>query len=408
MRRVVWALLIVSAAVGLAMLMRFNHGNVAVLWPPYRVDVSANLAVLILIAAFAAVHWLVVALSSAWRLPTRVREYRERRRRESALVSLRDGVLALFEGRFGRAERLAQSALVDTSLAGAASLVAARAAHRMGQVERRDRWLESARDEPGAWHAQLMTSAELALDDQRPEDALAALETLRAGNTRHLHALRLSLRAQELAQDWGGLLQTLTELEKRDAMPEPAIRGSKIRAYRALFAVPHDDAGELQRRYASLAAGDLAIDEVVEAAARAFVRIGRPVQAARAIERALDGRYSERLVALYAELDEVPARERLGNAERWRALHGDDAILLSALGRLCAVEGLWGKAEEFLLLAEHASPGPRAHLALARLYDAMGRTEEANRRFRLAASGGGWGDPTAPLVDQLSGETPVR
>ncbi len=387
MRRIVWALLVVSAAVGLAMLMRFNHGNVAVLWPPYRIDVSANLAVLVLIVAFVVLHWLLVALSGAWRLPTRVREYRERRRRESAIASLRDGLLALFEGRFGRAERLAQGALADASLAGAASLVAARAAHRMHQAERRDRWLGSARDEPDAWHAQLMTSAELALEDQRPDDALAALETLRAGGSRHLHAMRLSLRAYEQSQDWNALLRTLAELQKRDALPEAVIRGLKIRAYRTLFAAAAADPGELNKRYASLAPADLAIDEVVEAAAAAFLRAGRPEQAARAIERVLEGRYAERLVELYAELDPVPARERLANAEHWRARYGDDAALLRTLGTLCTTQALWGKAEEFLLLAEHADPGPRAHLALARLYESTGRTDEASRRFRLAALG---------------------
>ena len=59
MRRVIWSMLIVSAAVGLAMLMRFNHGNVAVLWPPYRVDVSVNFAVLMLVVAFVIVHLLL-------------------------------------------------------------------------------------------------------------------------------------------------------------------------------------------------------------------------------------------------------------------------------------------------------------------------------------------------------------
>ena len=41
MGRLVWILLIVSVAVGLSLLLQFNHGNVAVLWPPYRVDVRA-------------------------------------------------------------------------------------------------------------------------------------------------------------------------------------------------------------------------------------------------------------------------------------------------------------------------------------------------------------------------------
>ena len=52
MRRIIWSMLIVSAAVGLAMLMRLNHGNIAVLWPPYRIDFSVNLAMLVLVVAF--------------------------------------------------------------------------------------------------------------------------------------------------------------------------------------------------------------------------------------------------------------------------------------------------------------------------------------------------------------------
>ncbi len=385
MRRIVWALLIVSAAVGLAMLMRFNHGNVAVLWPPYRIDVSVNFAVLVLIVAFVVLHWVLLALSNALNLPTRVREYRERRRRETALAGLRDGVLALFEGRFGRAERLAQGALGDRSLAGVASLVAARAAHRMREAERRDRWLDAAREEPGAGHAQLMTSAELAVEDHRPGDAIAAIETLRAGGPRHIHALRIALRAHEQAENWPALLQALRQLEKRDALHPAAIHGMKIRAYRALFAARHDDAAAVQQLFASLGAADLAIDEVVEAAARAFAAAGRPEQAAKLIERTLETRFSEPLVALYASLDGVSARERLRHADRWRVRHGDNAVLLTTLGRLCTAEELWGKAEEFLVLAEHAVPGREAHLMLARLYDAMGRTDEANVRYRLAA-----------------------
>jgi HemY protein len=128
MRWIVWILMLVSAAVGLALLMRVNHGNVAVLWPPYRVDVSVNLALLVLGLLFVALHLLMIAIGKALDLPERVRDYRERRGRDAAVMALRDAILALFEGRFGRAERLAQQAREDVQLAGPAALIAARTA----------------------------------------------------------------------------------------------------------------------------------------------------------------------------------------------------------------------------------------------------------------------------------------
>lgn len=388
MRRIIWSLLIISAAVGLALLMRFNHGNVAVLWPPYRVDVSVNFAVLALVAAFVLLHLLLAALSNALNLPARVREYRERRRRETAMAGLRDSLLALFEGRFGRSERLAQAALGDRSLAGVASLVAARAAHRMRETERRDRWLDVAREEAGAANAQLMTAAELAVEDHRSADAIAAIETLHSGGPRHIHALRLALRAHEQSGSWQDVLQALRQIEKRDALHPAAIRGLKIRAWRALFAARGDDASSVQQLYASIAPADREIDEIVEAAAQAFAAAGRAEQAARVIEQTLDERMEASLVSLYGTLEGVPARERLRRAEAWRGRYGDDPALLRTLGRLCAAEGLWGKAEEFLLLAERAEPGLEAHLLLAQLYEQLGREDEAGERYRLAALAG--------------------
>lgn len=393
-----------SAAVGLALLMRFNHGNVAVLWPPWRVDVSVNFAVLALVVAFVALHLVLVTLSNALNLPARVREYRERRRRETALAGLRDGLLALFEGRFGRAERLAQSALGDRSLAGVASLVAARAAHRMRETERRDRWLEAAREESGAANARLMTAAELAVEDHRSADAIAAIETLRAGGPRHIHALRIALRAYEQSGDWSALLQALRQIEKRDAMHPTAIRGLKIRAWRALLAARSDDAGTVQQLFASLTPAEREIDEIVEAAAQAFVAAGRADLAARAVEQALEQRPVPSLVSLYGSLDAVPARERLRRAEAWRGRYGDDPVLLRTLGRLCAAEGLWGKAEEFLLLAERAEPGLDAHLLLAQLYEQLGRGAEAQERYRLAALAAAGPAASLPVTVPATGE----
>jgi HemY protein len=385
MRWLVWILLILSSAVGLALLMRFNHGNVAVLWPPYRVDFSVNLAVLVLVLSFLVFHLLLVALSKALALPSRVRGYRQRRQHEGARVALRDGVLALFEGRFGRAERLAQAAREDDLLAGPAALVAARAAHRMREFDRRDRWLDLAEVDPGSAHAGLMTAAELALEEQDPLRAIAAIERLHGKGLRHIHSLRVALRAYEQSEDWARVLQVLRQLEKRDALPPAAVRGLRVRACRALFARSAGDAAGVRELWSSLRAAERELPETVEAAAAAHAASGDQGAARRLIEQAGAAEFSPMLLPLYAALDAVPARERIQRAEQWRMSHGDDPDLLLALGRMCMSESLWGKAEEYLERSLQARASVAAHVALGELSEALSRPDAAASHFRSAA-----------------------
>lgn len=385
MRWVVWILLIVSAAAGLALLMRFNHGNVAILWPPYRLDMSVNFVVLALLFAFGVLHLLFVAIGKAVDLPGRVREYRLRRQQETARQALRDAVLALFEGRFGRAEKLAQAAREDEQLAGPAALLAARAAHRMRELERRDRWLSLAAEDRGSANAELMTEAELALEEQDAARAISAIERLHGKGLRHIHALRVALRAYELSEDWMGVLHVLRLLEKRDALPDAAIRGLRVRACRAMFARRAGDASGLRDLWLSLKPAERELPETVEAAAAAHAAAGQQEQARRLIEGAMASEVSPILLPVYVGLDRIPTRERIQRVEQWRLQHGEDADLLLALGRLCMAESIWGKAEEYLNRSLAARRSAAAHVALAELAEALGRAEMAATHYRAAA-----------------------
>ena len=385
MRWIVWILLLASAAVGLALLMRVNHGNVAVLWPPYRVDVSVNLALVVLGAGFVALHLFLVAIGKALDLPGRVREYRERRIRDAAVLALRDSVLALFEGRFGRAERLAQQAREDPRLAGPAALIAARAAHRMREFERRDRWLAQAEDERGSAPAELMTTAELALEEQDAGRAIASIERLHSRGMRHIHALRVALRAYEQAEDWQRVLQVLRQLEKRDVLHPAAIRGLRVRACRALIARRTGDAPGLRAQWSDLREGERDLPEVLEAASLAFAQAGDIGFGRRLLESALTRDFAPRLLHAYAALPDVPARERLQQVERWRDAHGDDPDITLALGRLCITESLWGKAADYLGRSLAARESVAVHLALAELAEQVEQPQEAARHYRSAA-----------------------
>lgn len=386
MRWIVWLLLVVSAAVGLALLMRFNHGNVALFWPPYRLDLSVNMTVLLLLVAFGIFHLLMLGLSKAIDLPSRVRDYQSRRLRLRAINAVRDSLLAFFEGRFGRVERLVQQIRSESDLAGPAALVAARAAHRLREFERRDQWLASARDATNSNAAYLVTAAELAVEDQKGAEALTLIKSLHGRGARHIHTLRLALRAHEQTEDWDSVLQVLRQLEKRDALHPAAIQGIRIRAVRALFARHRNDAAALKRDWSALSSQEREIPELLETGAAALAAAGEHEMAWRLVELGLRKQMSVSLLATFRNLREIPARERLLRAEAWRGRLGDDPNLMRTLGDLCVEESLWGKAEEFYRLALNGSDAAQAHYRLALMYERIGRPAEAADEFRSAAA----------------------
>jgi HemY protein len=387
-RRLIGILLIVSVAVGLALVVQFNEGNVAILWPPYRVDLSINLLAILLAAAFLLGYLLLYTIANAVTLPRRVRDFRYRRARNAATRGLRDGLVALFEGRFGRAERLIRPALADAELAGPAALIAARAAHRLNDASRVEVWLERAESERDLGNAVLLTRAELSVEDRDPERALESVGRLHAGGARHIQALRVALRAHEQAGQWREVLNLVRSLEKREAIRPVLARSLRVRALRELFDACAGNEERLDDLLRGLTPAEREIEEVVEAAVPGLVEAGRSERAAGLLLAILGKRIDDRLVTAYSSLSALPARERLREIEALRDRFGEHATLALAAGRLCAAEGLWGKAEEFLRRACALEPGRRTTVSLAALLEQLGQHDEAALLWRDAALAG--------------------
>jgi HemY protein len=385
MRWVVWMLLAFAVAVGLSLLMRFNYGNVAILWPPYRVEVSANLAMALLILAFLVLHLLLIATSRALALPQRVRDYRARRQSEHATAALRNSVLAFFEGRLSRVEKFAKAAQASPSTAAAAALVAARSAQRMQELTRRDSWLKGAGGDPQAASALLMTQAEIAVEEQRPLEAIDLIERLHGNGARHIASLRTVLRAYEQAERWDDVLHTLRLLEKRDALHAAAIARLRVRAFGELLMRKSGEAAAIRELWRSLRADERKLPELAAPTVRALAEADALDDARKIAEQVLDAGYSDSVVVAYGALAGLPLRQRLERIEGWRNRYGDEPQLLLTLGRICVAEKLWGKAEDYLRRVARAQPSVAAHASLAELYESTGRADEAAVEFREAA-----------------------
>jgi HemY protein len=388
-RGLFWILVLFGAAVAIALGARLNDGYVLLVFPPWRAEVSLNLFIVALLGLFVVFYGALRLLLVSFGMPRRVREYQVRRQRDNAGQVFQDAVRLLFEGRFGQAMKKANEAHAAGTARGLSALVAARAAQRMREPEKQRYWLEHARtDDPRTEAATLMLDAEMANDERRFKDALAALEKLQGKQGRHIAALRLELRARQGAGDWDGVLKLVRQLAKRDALPEEVVREIRTQAHLANIAKRPVEEDKLIAYLRSVPA-DERERRVVLAAARALVGLGAWGDAQKLIETALDSAADDAwqpdLVALYGWLAGSEQTARIAKAEAWLQRHPDDALLLMALGRMCLRQRLWGKAQSYLEASLSVAATQEAHLELAHLFDQLGRDEEGNKHYRASA-----------------------
>lgn len=390
MRGLFWLLALFALAVAVSQGAQLNAGYVLLVFPPWRMEVSLNLFIVAAILAFALFYVVLRGFSMTFKLPRRVREYRERTQREKAGAVFQDAVRLLFEGRFGQALKKASDAHFAGFAPGLSALVAARAAQRMRESEKQQGWLERARnDDPRTEAATLMLEAEMLNESRRFDEAVVALKRLQEKHGRHLAALRLELRARQGAGDWDGVLRAVRQLEKREALLPEVVREIKLKAHLENIADHSADVGQLAACLDRIPASERS-GRVVLAAARALVDLEAESQAQKLIEESLAAGedWNEDLVDLYGRLDQGGITGRIAKAEQWLKDRPDDAGLLLALARLCIRQRLWGKAQSYLEASLAVAETRDARLELARLMDQLERHEEANRHYRRAVGAG--------------------
>ena len=386
MRALLWLIGIFALAAGGAMLASLNTGYVLVVLPPWRVQLSLNLLLLLLVLSFLLLYAVLRLVSNTIALPGRVGVFRERRRRENAGRSLREALRMLFEGRFSQALKLADAAHSAGEGRAVAALVAARAAHSMHDETRYRIWIgRAAEQEEESRVARLMTEAELAVEGRRFEEAAERLDSLRQAGHRHIAALRLSLRVASALAQWEEVLRLARQLRKHKALSDEQARTVMRRAHLERFRELASDAEAIAAYWRAIPSDELADRRLVERAMPHLAAAGQGALARKTLERLLDAEWDSALARLYGHCCSGDAVDCLARGEQWLRQHPTDAGLLYALGRLCLQAQLWGKAQSYLEASLNLAPSVETHLALAGLLERLDRADEAQAHYRAAA-----------------------
>ena len=395
MRWVLWMLGLFALAVAVALTLRFGAGYALLVLPPYRMELSLNLLLLLLVIGFGLCYLLLRFIFSAMELPANVREFRARRVRGKAHAMMLEALHAFFEGRYGRAEKSAAAVMESGESPALAAVLAARAAHEMRHYERRDGYLaHAAKLAPEDAVMRAVTTADMLLEQRRFQEALVVLKSL---PEKHTAGLRLELKAQQQAKNWEQTLPLLDQLERRGVFDVQ--QAGELRRYAQAENLKRKahDLRALEDYWQKMPAQQKRDAKVAAVAAQCFMGLGACTQANHMIEQALETQWDSELIGLYGDCVSSEAIRQIEHAEKWLAGNPGDAVLLLVLGKLCARQELWGKAQSFLEASIAVEPTYSGHLALARLHDRIGKPEAAQRHFRESL------DLAVKLLGQSSG-----
>ena len=380
-----WLVLALAGALVAQLLLAQDPGYVLVRWRGYDYTTTVLVAVALLFAGAFALWLLWALLSMPFRAWGRHRDGRARAR-------IGEGFEALHQGHWARAEKLLLQAAEDERVEAAARTGAAQAALARGDTAAARAHLDGFGERHPASRA--IAGAELALRDQRPTDALVALD---APAAQPLPPRGLALRAEALgssgqaAQAWG----LLGPLRKQHAWPE-AVLVEREAAWAEASLREADDANALAERWDALPRDLRTEPAVVSTYARRAAELGWDDAATGSIEHALDTRWDEGLATRYGQLPVGRIEQRRARAATWLKAHPASPALLLTLARFSHASGDRDQAEDYLHRALAQGGGADAWEALGDGYAEAGDEARARQCYAnaLAATRG---DAVTPL-----------
>ncbi len=423
MRAALWFLALFGMAVAIALFAGNNQGTITVFWPPYRVDLSLNLVVLLLALLFLTLHAALRALAALFAIPGHARSWRIQHQERAMHVALLDTLSHLMAGRFIRARKAAEVVLARESamtrsgetlaysgrLRALSHLLAAESAQSLQDKVAREAHFRKALEQAARRDAQetreglQLRAARWALEDHDAQGALQWLDDLPQGASRRTIALRLRLKAARMARQTPQALETARLLAKHRAFSEVAAQGL-LRGLALELVLTAYDPDQLQAVWNQLEAAEREMPEVAIEASSRMQKLGGDVDVARtwllpiwermvAQAGALTDAQRISLIRVlesgFALASGAPEAAWLTRIEQAQMANPADSALQYLAGITCMRLQLWGKAQQLLKQSlprlQDAGLERNAWAALAELAEQRGDAIASTQAWQNAA-----------------------
>ena len=352
----------------------FNYGDLTIELPLVRFAIG-------LFIVFVVFYLLLRIISQFFSAPRRIQAAALRRKQHKAINDTKEGLTKFILGDWTQSEKLLLRGADNIDTACINYIWAARAAHRAGEYETRDRHLGMAKKCTPEAHAALnVLQAEHLLDQGLPERALANLNQQNNEIRSNSKIANLFVNAYVQLNDWQKLAEIIPDLKKTKGLDKQALTKIQKQTAQGLLRNCKDKGNSekvenigSQFKDVIFANSELAVTYIELLRAQ-----GKHQTAETLIANALDSKWDTELVHQYGLLQLDDPSHALNKAEQWAQQHDDDANLFLTLGRFCKRAQLWGKAKSYFESSLSRKPLAETYAELAVLHEHLNELDDAH------------------------------
>lgn len=387
MRRFILFLIILLLSVWLGVKIAEDPGYAVFAYRHWTVEMPLWFAITCLIIFLFLLYGLLHFFDTLDFSFYRLKNWLRWRRKYRSYNKTNRGLIELIEGHWRPAEQYLISGVAQSDAPLINYIAAAKAAHEMGEYDRRDIYLRKAHQySPQAKIAVGLTQAQLQFNEGKLEQALATLDHLRQIAPKHNFVLQLLEKVYLQLSDWKGLLKLLPTLRKTKIINDAQLSHLEEKSYQELLrqaANKPDPLKSMQEIWHTIPKKWSKDPALITG----YVNLLLPFPEAEneienLINQVLKKGWNRELVRIYGLLATFDPKHQLDRAEKWYKVYGNQAMLLLTLGRLSMRCQLWGKARSYFEESLKLEPNPEAYAEYGKLLEELGDIHAAARQYR--------------------------
>ena len=308
-------------------------------------------------------------------------------KRSTRLVN--DGIINWIEGNWEKSRNFFLKSAKHSETPLLNYLMAARASYKLGENERVFEYLQAAEKSDGnAGIAIELTQAEMRLEAEQYEQALATLVRARRNAARHPYVLELLCKAYLGVRDWNSLLKLVEEVRKYNIFSPKKLMEIEQSIYLGVLQLRLDSSDpieELSGRWKKIPINIRAEIPLIHQYIVLLINNSAYATAEDLLFSTLREKWDASLVKLVSFIEEGDIKRRFKILKEWLPERENDGDLLFCLGKLAANLDLFDEAREFFLKSLAINPSQDVCMELGKLSALLGDSEESLGYFRKGA-----------------------